>query len=84
MRIEDQTTYPKRTPPKATNNPTMMAGIALPGAPSGFFNIKPMMTVPFQETVIEGGRMTRIFRSVVRYSRLMRERMPFSMRVTLP
>jgi hypothetical protein len=83
MQIEDHITYPKRTPPKATNNPTMMAGTALPGAPSGFFNIKPMMTGPFQETVIDDGRMARIFRSVVRYSRLMRED-AFLMRVTLP
>jgi hypothetical protein len=83
MQVKDHFTYPKRTPPKATNKPTMIAGSALPAAPSGFFNIKPMMTVPFQETVIDDGRMARIFRSVMRYSRLMRED-AFLMRVTLP
>jgi hypothetical protein len=50
----------------------MMAGTALPAAPSGFFNIIPMMTVPFQKTVVDRGRMTRIFRGVAGCSRLMR------------
>ena len=37
-------TYPKRTPPKATKRPIMIAGAAEPTASSGFFKAKPMMT----------------------------------------
>jgi hypothetical protein len=48
---ELHTTYPKRTPPKATNNPTRIAGNALPALPSGFFSIRPMVKIPFQKTI---------------------------------
>ena len=37
-------TYPKSTPPKATNMPMMIAGAAEPGTSAGFFNMTPMMT----------------------------------------
>ena len=36
--------YPNSTPPKATNNPTMMAGAAEPGTSAGFVILKGIMT----------------------------------------
>jgi hypothetical protein len=39
---KDNKTYPKSTPPKATNRPIIMAGAAEPTASSGFFNAKPI------------------------------------------
>lgn len=38
-------TYPKRTPPNATNNPIMIAGAAEPTASSGLFKAKPIVNV---------------------------------------
>jgi hypothetical protein len=38
---EDRT-HPKRTPPKATKRPIIMAGAAEPTASSGFFNANPI------------------------------------------
>jgi hypothetical protein len=43
LMVKDESAYPKRTPPKATNNPTKMAGMADPAEPSGFFNMRPML-----------------------------------------
>lgn len=39
----DEETYPKRTPPKATNNPIRIAGAAEPGTPGGGLSIRPMV-----------------------------------------
>jgi hypothetical protein len=36
-------TYPKRTPPKATNNPMRIAGAAEPATPGGGLSMRPMM-----------------------------------------
>lgn len=40
--MRENETHPKRTPPKATKRPIIMAGAAEPTASSGFFNAKPI------------------------------------------
>ena len=54
-----QKTHPKRTPPKATNRPIMMAGAAEPTASSGFFNAKPIAG-----EVCESGVGSRVGRDI--------------------
>ena len=45
-------TYPKRTPPKATNRPIIMAGAAEPGVPGGALSMKPMIADVFDEDAV--------------------------------
>ena len=43
MDVYEGASYPKSTPPKATNRPIMIAGAAEPTASSGFLKAKPMI-----------------------------------------
>lgn len=46
-------TYPKSTPPKATNRPIMIAGAAEPGVPAGALSMKPMFADVFKEETVK-------------------------------
>ncbi len=59
--------YPKRTPPKATNMPMMIAGAADPATLSGFLSMRPMM----EEVEVEAVLRTRRNQTVIKRIRLL-------------